>query len=225
MCFVWSNVLFNIPYKDSPFNVDLHRNTCNLCHPYKTRYTYASNHGMRSVFGCTHIPWYPTVRVIYHPWYMYNQAICLWQLCYNIIYFHCIVAQLCTPDPKFSLFRIVHSPYHVVVYNSSHQKQIYIPNIYTHFFKKKIFFLFFFFFFFLLFFFPFYLFFSGFFCNFFLFCSFFIYIFFMVSFSCISFFTDRTFQKHNLKGPIHIQLSHQCQWSVSGCTHNIDVLF
>lgn len=142
MCFVWSNVLFNIPYKDSPFNVDLHRNTCNLCHPYKTRYTYASNHGMRSVFGCTHIPWYPTVRVIYHPWYMYNQAICLWQLCYNIIYFHCIVAQLCTPDPKFSLFRIVHSPYHVVVQFITSKTNIYTKYIYPFLSKRILFSLF-----------------------------------------------------------------------------------
>lgn len=62
---------------------------------------------MRSVFGCTHIPWYPTVRVIYHPWY--NKAICLWQLCYNTVYFNCIVAQLCTPNhntgPKVKPFQ------------------------------------------------------------------------------------------------------------------------
>lgn len=136
---------------------------------------------MRSVFGCTHIPWYPTVRVIYHPWY--NKAICLWQLCYNTVYFNCIVAQLCTPNhntgPKVKPFQdsSLSLSYSSIQFITSK------TNTYTNFFQFFFFFLFFSFLFFSsFFFFPFCLFFLFFWYFFSLFCSFFIYIFFYVFF-------------------------------------------
>lgn len=141
---------------------------------------------MRSVFGCTHIPWYPTVRVIYHPWY--NQAICLWQLCYNTVYFDCIVAQLCTPNhntgPKVEPFQdsSLSLSYSSIQFITSK------TNTYTNFFQFFFFFLFFSFLFFLLFFLPFlsiFFFFGG--VFFFLFFVPFLSISFFIFFSCNSF--------------------------------------